>query len=118
MTAPEVLETGVCRGCGAEKRLRSDGKVRDHLPPLDQRRAGDSTPCAGGGLAAEGETARPPAPPVIVKVPVERATARGQCRICGRLKPVAADGRLRSHLDADRLACDGAGKLPQRTVTS
>lgn len=117
MTAPEVLETGVCRGCGATKRLRSDGKVRDHLPPLEQRRAGDSTPCAGGGMPAEGETARTPTPPEIVKVPLQKLTSRGQCRICGHLKPVAADGRLKGHLDSNRFPCDGAGKLPQRAAS-
>lgn len=113
MTGMAVL-TGVCRGCGMTKTLRADGRIRAHLAPLGQRRAGVAEPCPGGGYPPEGGQVIVPPPPPVVKVPIEKPQTRGNCRICGRNTQLRSDGRLTRHLDSARVECDGAGRLPAR----
>lgn len=113
---PTSIALGVCKGCSTTRTLRGDGMVRDHILPLELRLAGQAEPCPGGGLLPEGGQAVPPAPPVVVKVTVEKPSNRGDCRICGRSTALRGDGRLMRHLDSGRTECDGAGRLPARST--
>lgn len=116
-TALSTWVTGPCSGCGRHKRLHPDGTIWEHLPPVVERNLPEGEyplPCVGSGLPPAGQQATPPEPPQIVKVPAERITNRGACRICGRSTQLRADGRLAKHLDGYRLLCDGAGRLPAR----
>lgn len=115
-TAPVTAETGVCKGCSIERGLVADGTVRDHLLPLDMRVPGIAELCPGGGVLPEFGQLRTPEPKPVVKVAVEKPQKRGDCRICGRNTQLKADGRLSRHLDSSRVECDGAGRLPARSL--